>query len=136
MGSSINNSLHEIMKDSLSEFTLADDKLGLNSWSTASANFLKFCERNSVITQTELCALVTERINKLGRASYRMHIDKKIPPDHTMSPHALAFAMRSGELNEAELSSIKFDHEADRKTFFRDVGSEFPHTVLQLLRNA
>jgi len=57
-----------------------------------------------------------------GRQSFDQHINDGVYPDHTCSPHALAYAMAQGSITHQEAGTIKFDHDDTIRSFY--VGAE------------
>ena len=53
-----------------------------------------------------------------GRRSFEQHKKKQVEPDHTTSPHALAYAIGHGAVTAAEAVKIKFEHGETLRTFY------------------
>ena len=122
--------------EALGRFELAEAKLGMVGWSKEQARFLNFCLDNEVMSIKELEEAVAVRIRKLGRESYLGHINSGTWPDHTMSPQALAFAIRTGELTDGETDKITFDQGDTRYNFFKGIEDTLVATVIAQLRAA
>ncbi len=117
-----NKELKPLILKALGTFTLAGDRIGQIGWSQEQATFLKYCLDHIVISRSELEEEIAIRVKQLGRESYLEHINGHEKwPDHTISAHALAYAIREGELTSAEIQQIKFDH-GDTPSSFMEAG--------------
>lgn len=131
-----NNKLRDIAFEMLRRFRLADDRVSPMAWSPEEEKYLNFCLDNEIVSKGELEGAVDVRIRQLGRESYEGHVNARMPPDHTVSPQALAFAIRNGALSEGETSRIKFDHGETQYTFFKGVEDTLVKKVAEQLRGA
>lgn len=128
------NKLKPILMEALKQFTLADDRLGTNGWSEEHKTFLDFCLKQEIISDLELTSAVSVRIKQLGRVSFLQHTENNVPPDHTTSPHALSYAIRTEELSSNEVDGIRFDHGDNRFTFFEKGWEGLPEKIVRALR--
>lgn len=126
--------LKPVILEALGSFTLAGDRIGTLGWSNEEATFLEYCLKHQILSHEELKKIVTDRIKDLGRKSYYEHIDRGTPPDHTTSPNALSYAIRTESLTGAEVDKIRFDHGDNRFTFFEGNWHRLPHFVSEALQ--
>lgn len=130
----LESKLKPIIIEALGSFTLAGGQIGTLGWSSEQAAFLEFCLNTGAISRDEFKEVVIARIKQLGRESYRQHIDKGTAPDHTASPQALAYAIRTEALSGAEVDKIKFDHGDNRYTFLEGETRLLPHHISEALQ--
>lgn len=129
-----NDKLRPIILETLGSFTLAGAQVGVTGWSKDQSSFLEYCLKQKILSEEEFKEVVTDRIKYLGRKSYDEHIDKGIAPDHTTSPNALSYAIRTEALTSAEVDKIKFDHGDNRFTFFEEDWRMLPYFVSEALQ--
>lgn len=130
-----NDRLREVALEALAKFELAEDRIGIPGWSGEHERFLNFCLNEKILSTEDFENAVEVRIRQLGRKSYEGHVDARMPADHTLSPQALAYAIRMGELTDAEVDRIKFDHGDTRYTFFRNIEDSLVAKVTEQLRH-
>lgn len=103
----------------------------LSSWDSVSTHLLKLCLRSGLLNEADTTAVIHSRLLQIGRECYRQHVERHEYPDHTISPHAFAYAIHNDEFTQAELASIEFDHDDNLESFMADKIANLPEKVLK-----
>lgn len=114
--------LKTVLLNTLDTFGLTGDRLIARTWPNDNVNFMNFCLDHGHVKDEDCIKVINKRLGILGRESYIEHVSHSVPPDHTTSPAALAFAIRKEVLTNDEVHEIEFDHGENRYTFM--AGSE------------
>ena len=105
----------------------------LSSWDSVSTHLLKLCLRSGLLNEADITAVIHTRLLQIGRECYLQHRRGEYP-DHTISPHALAYAIHNDEFMHEELSSIEFDHGDNLESFMAGEIGDLPEKLLEKLR--
>ncbi len=102
--------LRQVVFTAVGTFNLSDDHVVAHGWDNSAAQVLKLLITEKIIHENELFADIHLRLLSLGRRSFDQHKKNGTYPDHTYSPHALAYAIHTGAFTEEERGGIKYDH--------------------------
>lgn len=126
--------LRKTLEAAIRKLYIVDDRIStLDGWGSLEHRLLMFCLQSEITDKTHLMVIMRLRLQELGRESFDQHIITDERPDHVVSPHALAFAMRTGALAESEINQIEFDHGDTKDTFMRGVEKTLLETIWKRL---
>lgn len=109
----------EVAVQILQGINFFEDKVSqIIGYSDFDQRFMIFCVEEDLFEKDELERIIHIRLLKLGRDCLENDC-KKHWADHVRSPHALAYAIKHGEIRPSEYKLIQFDHGETPKTFYR-----------------
>lgn len=135
MNTNFSFGLRKLFFSAISTINLSDNVLIAFGWDNSSVRLLKLVLVEEIIEEKELLADIHLRLKVLGRRSFDQHKNLNQYPDHTYSPHALAYAIQNNEFTDEERLSIKYDHGEDDLEFTKlyNSGDLRQHVLNQLL---
>lgn len=108
----------EIIQTFFAGLRIADARPRFQVANSFRMKLLDFAIKNDVVTGQQIREWLHSRLLAVGRDSYDQHLNKGEYPDHTVSPHCLAYAIAYGEITPQEAAKIKFGHGETVRTFF------------------
>lgn len=113
--------------------TLAEDRINGVLAAQPTIPFIRFCIEENILTRKQLERMLCVRLRSLGRDMLAQHNATSTPPDHLVSPHALAYAIQAGEFDTETLELIAFDHGDTAETFVKTFGNNLPERIMEQL---
>ena len=126
--------LKQLVLDQIAQVELSGEAVGeMCGWDDMSAYLMRYCLRVKILDEGDLRVAIHLRLKTLGRYNYELYRTTPTPPDHVISPHAFAYAIRNDVFTQAELKNIEFDHGETLETFMAGHIHDLPQKVLGTL---
>lgn len=110
--------LKQLVLDQIAQMELTGETVAaLCGWDEISSYLIRHCLRIKILDEGDVRVAIHLRLQALGRHNYELYRTTRTPPDHVISPHALAYAIRNDVFTAVELKSIEFDHGETLETF-------------------
>lgn len=127
--------LKQLVLQQIAQVELMGESVGmLCGWDEVSAYLLRHSLRVNIIDEAELRIAIHLRLQELGRINYEYYRKTNTAPDHVISPHAFAYAIKNDVFTVVELKSIEFDHGETLQTFMAGHVHDLPQKVLEALK--
>lgn len=117
----------------INELEISDSGVDEFGWTNKHSRLLAALVKETVVSREDISKWVHVRLLKIGRTCYEQHKQRRQYPDHTLSPSALAYALKHGEITHSEATSIKFDHGETVETFIEIYERGIAEKVLEQL---